>query len=524
MKLILGFTFFVILSMELVAQNGSMVIRVDGGLIEGISTSDSSVRVFLGIPYAAPPTGALRWRPPRPVAAWEGVRSAKSFGHRAMQQRPYGDMIFRDTMSEDCLYLNVWTPARNDDERLPVMVWIHGGGFIAGSSSEPRQDGENLSRKGVVVVSMNYRLGIFGFLSHPDLARESPVHASGNYGLLDQVAALGWVQRNIVRFGGDPNNVTIFGESAGSLSVCALIASPLTERLFRKAIGESGGYFGRRPLELQESMKIGEGIASKLGSQSIDELRKLPAGDILDVTPNEWPSISTNIDGLCLTEQPESTYTHGRQRSVPLLAGWNADEGKMAALLSPRKTTAGSFTDRAQSLFDGDAKQFLSFYPAGNDEEALRSASVFEGDKFMGYSTWKWIDLQSKTGSSSVYRYSFDQTPLVPSGAEVAGIPLEKFGARHACEIEYVFGTFPLTGVEWKENDRKLSDLIGTYWTNFAKSGDPNGPGLPSWPVYHSDDAYRAMHLTGRASGARPETDRARLEFLGSHRQWEKEP
>ncbi len=521
-KLFIGifiFTIFTLMTTSTVMSTNNQV-RVEGGILEGSTGTDSSIRIFKGIPYAAPPVGNLRWREPQPVKPWIGIRKADSFGPRSIQARVFDDMIFRDTMSEDCLYLNVWTPAKSDTEKLPVMVWIHGGGYIAGSSSEPRQDGENLAKKGVVVVSMNYRLGIFGFFAHPELSKESGHHSSGNYGLLDQIAALKWVQKNISVFGGDPKKVTIFGESAGSLSVSALIASPLAKSLFIRAIGESGAYFGRPPVKLSESEATGVYIASSLGVKSIAELRAKSGDEILTATPKEWWSISTNVDGYLFPEQIDSIYIKGKQNHVQLLSGWNAHEGKKSVLLANEKPTASSFTAQARRTFGNKADEFLKLYPAGSDADATASAIDYAGDQFMGFGTWKWIDTHSATGKSKVYQYSFDQTPLVPRDAKIGGIPLREFGARHACEIEYVFGAFPLLGIPWQDEDKNLSDLIGTYWTNFAKNGDPNGTGLPTWPEYSSGNGYQVMHLIGVNSHDEHDANRSRYLFLDANQEW----
>jgi para-nitrobenzyl esterase len=495
-------------------------VHVKGGLVEGSTGSDPGIRVFKGIPYAAPPVGDLRWRPPQPVQSWEGVYKTDHFGPRCTQARVYDDMVFRDEMSEDCLYLNIWTPAKRDTEGLPVMVWIHGGGFIAGSGSEPRQDGENLAKKGVVVVSMNYRLGIFGFFSHPDLTNESGHHASGNYGLMDQIAALQWVKENIGAFGGDPKNVTIFGESAGSLSVCALMASPLARGLFHRAIGESGAFFGRTQASLKQREEMGIKFSASLGARSISELRLKSTDEILDASPKQQPVYEPNIDGFVLPEPVDGIFNKGEQARIPLLAGWNADEGKMSVLFSNEQPTIRNFEKQARKVFNDKAIPFLKLYPAGTDSQVFRSAIDFAGDKFMGYETWKWIEIHSSTGESPVFRYSFDQVPLVAPDDTVGRIPLEEFGARHACEIEYVFGTFSLTGIPWRYEDKKLSELIASYWSNFARTGNPNAPGLPLWPEYGKGAQYQVMHFFGNQSHSSEDINRDRYVFLDANPEW----
>ena len=487
-------------------------VRTDKGVVEGTVSADSKIRIFKGIPYAAPPVGQLRWKPPEPAQNWDGVRKATEFGARCMQGRVFEDMVFRDSgPSEDCLYLNVWTPAESSTARLPVMFWIYGGGFVAGASSEPRQDGETLARKGVVVVSFNYRLGVFGFFSHPDLTKESPHHASGNYGLIDQAAALAWVQKNISAFGGDPDNVTIFGESAGSFSVSALMASPLSQTLFHRAIGESGAFFSST-LELQpldKSEEAGAKFAASLGAHSIQDLRAKPAAELLEATMKQNPFLfPQNIDGYFLADDIYSIFKNGKQSHVPLLAGWNEDEGSYKEFFKKEAPTAQNFAERAREMFGDKADQLLKLYPATTDEQAKRSAQDLAGDQFIGYSTWKWIEMQLATGNAPVYRYRFDQAP--PSEK-----PGESHGAYHSAEIEFVFETLPSKPLPWRPQDRKLSNLMSSYWTNFAKSGDPNGRGLPKWPAYKGDTHYQVMHLSAQLHAA-PDKYRARYEFLDS--------
>ena len=501
---------------------GADQVRTDAGIVEGTVSPGSSVRVFRGIPYAAPPVGELRWQPPGPVAPWEGVRPAADFGPRCMQGRIFDDMVFRDEPSEDCLYLNVWTPARSPAESLPVMVWIYGGGFQAGSASEPRQDGERLAGKGVVVVSMNYRLGVFGFLSHPELSEESEHRASGNYGLMDQTAALRWVRDNIARFGGDPGNVTVFGESAGSFSVSAQMASPLARGLLHRAIGESGAFFRLGPdsalatQPLSASEKSGAEFAASIAKPSLAALRALPAGELLAAALESKRWFSPNVDGYFMPEEAYDVYAAGEQGHVPLLAGWNADEVRAGVVLGEEKVTATGFTEKTRSRFKEAADALLKAYPAGSDAEALESAAALAGDLFIGYATWKWIEMHRKTGDAPVYRYSFDRKIPVAPGTKVGGKPAtaEDVGARHAGEIEYVFGALDsLPDVPWQAADRRLSDQMMTYWSNFARSGDPNGPGLPDWPRYEGGEGAMVMHLDVE-SRARPDTTRARYEAL----------
>ena len=498
-------------------------VRIDSGLLEGAAGGDPAIRAYLGIPFAAPPVGDLRWREPQPAAPWDGVLRADHYGPRPMQAPIYSDMIFRDKgPSEDCLYLNVWTPAKSASEKLPVMVWIYGGGLQAGASSEPRQDGKDLAKKGVLIVSMNYRLGVFGFLAHPGLSKESG-HGSGNYGLMDQIAALKWVQRNITAFGGDPGNVTIFGESAGSYSVSALMASPLARGLFHKAIGESGALLGTpryqsHTLPLSEAEAKGEEFAESLGAKTIAELRAIPADKVLKADRDHEEHFGAIIDGYALPKSGSEIYAAGEQAHVPLLAGWNADETRVYNAFGDKRPTAKSFAKQVAKDYGREAASVLGFYPADSDEEAVRSAGDLANDRFIVIGTWKWIDMQRKTGGSPVYRYSFDRAVPIAPGRVINGSPATAadVGAVHASEICYVFGALDsVPGVTWEPGDRALSDAIGTYWTNFARTGNPNGGGMPDWPAYGTADGYQVMHLD-TVQKAAPARNMDRYEFWDS--------
>ena len=488
-------------------------IATADGILEGVESADGKVRTFKGIPFAAPPVGPLRWRPPEPVRKWTGVRDASEYGPRPMQGRIFSDMVFHDAgPSEDCLTLNLWMPA-GPQAKLPVMVWIFGGGFAAGSSSEPRQDAGNLSKKGVLVVSLNYRLGVFGFLAHPELTAESGRGASGNYGLLDQLAALRWVRSNIATFGGDPDNVTIFGESAGSASVSGLVASPLARGLFQRAIGESGAFFYRnRPLKpLAQAEASGVGFAaSAFGGAALAALRARPAQEILDAAL-KMPrgTFSPDVDGYFLPSDCRTIYAEGRQSHVPLMAGWNRDEGSPSAIFAGDEPTAAHFLERARALFGGDADEFLTLYPVATDAEARRAAQDLAGDQYTGYATWKWLETHLATGGSPVYRYQFLQTLPLPPEAPPGTEP----SAPHASEIEFVFRVLSSRSLPWRQQDRDVSELMASYWTNFAKTGDPNGSGLPAWPAYGARDGYQVMSLSA-TPGASPDRHRGRYLFL----------
>ncbi len=509
----------VLLSFAAFAHGASpTTVKTDKGKVEGALTTDGKVVAFKGIPYAAPPVGNLRWQPPQPAAKWKGTRPAKEFGSHCIQSSGYPDMVFHDPgPSEDCLTLNVWAPAGAKRGSLPVMVWIYGGGFVSGSTSENRQDGQFLAHRNVIVVSMNYRLGIFGFFAHPELTAESAHHASGNYGLMDEGAAVEWVKRNIAGFGGDPKNITIFGESAGSFAVSSLMASPLTKGLISKAIGESGGAFYSGGLsyptrEISEQ-KDSDFAQAAFGTTKLADLRKLSSDEILKAatakTTPAPPRFGPDVDGYFLPDSVPNIFAAGQQAHVPLLAGWNADEGRSEALFAKPPVTAENFAAQAEKQFGERAKDFLAVYPATTDAEAVTSAGDFGGDNFIAYSTWAWIEAQGKTGSSPTYRYFFN-----------LGSPGDKnhpaiLGAFHSDDIEYVFGTIDSRPeAVWRPEDRKLSDQMGQYWTNFARTGDPNGPDLPKWPTTGPTE-WQVMYLSAD-SQAKADPYRARYLFLDS--------
>jgi para-nitrobenzyl esterase len=499
-------------------------VKVNSGTLAGTSNQDHTVRIFKGIPFAAPPVGDLRWKAPQPTPGWEGVRQADKFGSACLQTNVFGDIYFRDNQpSEDCLNLNIWIPAKPAQAKLPVLLWFYGGGFVAGANSEPRYDGENLAKKGVIVVEPNYRLAVFGFLAHPELTHESEHKASGNYGLLDQVAALRWVVKNIAAFGGDPHNITIAGESAGSLSVSALMASPLSRDLFQKAMGESGAFFaggttgGLVPKRLSDAEQMGLEFAKSVGADSLAAMRAKPADELLQAAAkrNRGFGFGVDIDGYFLSTDVPAIYAQGDQSHVPLLAGWNADEGKMLVLFNPLKPTAKSFAEQASTRFGDQAPEFLKYYPANTDQQALVSAEALASDDFIAFATWKWIEMQRKTGDSAVYRYHFEQVPAVKPGAMVGPIPAGELGSKHAGEIEYVFQTLKSqNGVPWTEDDFKVSDVMSSYWANFVKNGNPNGKGLPEWPTYSSKNGFQLMHLSGKSIQAAADALHDRYEFL----------
>jgi para-nitrobenzyl esterase len=479
-------------------------VKTRNGTVQG-TTEASGIRAYRGIPFAAPPAGDLRWKPPQPVKNWSGVRPADKFGAQCMQRRVFSDMVFRASgMSEDCLYLNVWTPAKSNNERLPVLVYFFGGGYTAGDGSEPRYDGEAMARKGVVALTVNYRLNVFGFFAHPELTKESPQHASGNYGLLDSWAALRWVQDNIAAFGGDPRKVTIAGESAGSISVSALMASPLSKGLIAGAIGESGAMIEPTlpPLPLAEGEKNGLTFATGIDAPSLAALRALPAEKLLEATAKQGiPRFAPTVDGYFLPKLPVEIFAAREQARVPLLAGWNSEESSSRAVLGPAEPTPENYANALKKLYNDRADQALKLYPGSTLEEVQQSATALAGDRFIAYSTWKWIELHGQ-GSNSVYRYFYSRPR---PGAR---------GASHSAEIEYAMGNLAGNKVfAWTPDDDKVSETMQGYFANFVKTGDPNGSGLPGWPAANRGGDVQVMHIDVNTR-AGPDTTRDRYLFL----------
>jgi para-nitrobenzyl esterase len=499
-------------------------VNTDNGMVQG--TEQSGIRSFKGIPFAAPPVGDLRWKEPQPAAKWRDVRQATQFGPRCMQAPIYSDMVFRSNgVSEDCLYLNVWTPASGSNARLPVLVYFYGGGFAAGDGSEPRYDGENMARQGIVALTVNYRLGVFGFLAHPELTKESPHHASGNYGLLDQAAALRWVQKNIAAFGGDPKKVTIAGESAGSISVSVLMASPLSKGLIAGAIGESGASIAPTlpPVPLAEAEQTGVKFATGVGAASLAALRAMTAQQLLETASKPGGGrFPLMIDHYLLPKSPAEIFAAGEQAHVPLLVGWNSEEMSGRALLRGASPTVENYTKAVRAAYADRADDVLKLYPASADADVLRAATDLAGDRFIAYSTWKWADLHRTTGSEPVYLYLYahPRPAMVTlpahaqparSGANGNGNGTDSGngrgsnsvgtatspprGAVHSAEIEYAMGNLAGNTVyAWTAEDRKISEVMHAYFANFVKAGDPNGSGLPRWPAMQGGQPSADMH------------------------------
>jgi len=460
----------------------AMPVKVDGGRMEGQGAD--GLTVYKGVPFAEPPVGELRWRAPRPVKAWSGVRQATTFAPACMQTGVSMPGETPPVISEDCLYLNVWTPAKVAGERLPVLVWIPGGGFSSGSASMPLYWGDRLAKEGAVVVTVGYRVGPLGFLAHPELTAESPQRSSGNFGLEDQIAALRWVQRNIAAFGGDPGRVTIAGQSAGAISVSILMASPLARGLFHRAIGQSGGLF--EPLQLAPSYQLpnaereGVAYATSVGARSLAELRRLPASALLQGKTEliSHPVIEPHV----LPASPYGVFAAGRQHDVPILIGSNADEARSLTVLTEVK--AATFADDIARRWGPLPPEIIAAYPNATDEEARKARAAFERDLRFGWDMWAWARLQSATGKSRVYYYRFGHEPPFPSGS-----PYEGWGAAHFAELWYMFDHLDQEHWPWRASDRALARAMTSYWINFVRSGDPNGPGLPAWPAFSNADS-----------------------------------
>jgi para-nitrobenzyl esterase len=493
-----------------VASLSAMVpeqVRIDTGLLQGTKgVTAPAVRIFKGIPYAAPPLGENRWRAPQPAARWEGVRMADTFGNRCMSGVTFGAPgggrggragapnaapaaapvpapapapPAQPPLAEDCLYANVWTSAASASDRRPVMVWIYGGGFTGGAGSEQRYDGERLAAKGPIVVTFNYRLGTFGFFAHPELARESGRNAAGNYGVMDAIAMLQWVKRNIAAFGGDPNNVTLFGESAGAIMISSLAGSPQAKGLFHRMITQSGAWMGLTMAKMAQGGQAqgnGAAAADKMGVKTLAELRAKPA--------TELSALGTSglvVDGYIIPEDVSITVARGRQHDVDLLSGSNSDEGTFFPG-GPAATFEG-FRARSQQRYGELSDNFLKLYPVTSDTDAAAAYLMSYADE----TSWNMRQsavAQEKKGKKA-FVYYFTRVPRQANGQ------LSPRGATHTAEIQYPFNN--PTGLNWDDTDRKIADLMSSYWANFATKGDPNGAGLPKWPQFKDMTAGRVM-------------------------------
>ena len=491
-------------------------VRIDSGNISGVPTSTPGIYVFRGIPYAAPPVGNLRWHAPRPVAKWSGVRKMDEFQAPCVQPQRANPKDTRG--NEDCLYLNVWTPAKSAADKLPVMVWVHGGGFRDGTGAMPLHDGENLAKKGVVLVTINYRLGVLGFLAYPELTRESDRNASGNYALMDDIAALQWVQRNIGALGGDPAKVTLFGQSAGSMAVSCLQASPLAKGLFRAVIGQSGASFSAMLNNgtLADAEAKGVKFAESVGAKSLAELRAKPAAELITASFSPGP----NADGYVLPKPPLALFQERAENHVPALVGSNSDEGR---LFARGPVTARQFIEQAHQKFGDAAAEYLKLFPAGSDAQAKESRQRAATVESMGLNVRVWAELQTKAGSKTYVYYFSRMTPGGPPPSMADALPI---GAPHGEDLAYVSNNIGRTEALRNSDtfhdakpdayDLKLADMVSSYWVNFAKNLDPNGPGLPAWQPFNPAHADQVMNL-GDKVGMISTPDNAAILFLEKH-------
>lgn len=475
-------------------------VRLDSGMVSGAAGQEPDMKIFKGIPFAASPVGNLRWRAPQPAAHWDGVRAADRFGPVCMQN---SNNPAAPKPSEDCLYLNVWTAAQSASDKRPVMLWIYGGGYTVGSASQPDYDGEHLAAKGAIVVTFNYRLGAFGFFGHPELTKESDRRGAANFGMMDAIAALEWVQKNIAAFGGDPKRVTIFGESAGSGMVAHLMASPRAKGLFARAIGESSAWgisVAGRMSTLADAEQAGVKLGEALGAKSLADLRAQPADAILKAGRGTGPV----VDGWLLPEDTGAIFAQGKQNDVPVLLGSNQDEGTF--FLQP--TTAEKFVEQVKSRYGDATGEFLRFYPASSDEQANASALMDFRDQ-MAWMMRNWARLETRVGKGSrSYVYYFTHQPPVAADTKGGG---RRRGATHTAEIPYVFQT--QGNRPWTDVDRQVSDLMSSYWVNFAATGDPNSKGLPKWPVFNERKTTNVMVFSDKPEAGSGPLNAAQVAF-----------
>lgn len=481
------------------------VVKTAAGLVSGIL--EDSVYIFKGVPFAAPPVGELRWKEPKPHAPWTDTLACTKFGATPIQneQKPFRMwteefLAPAEPYSEDCLYLNIWSGASHANDKLPVLVWIYGGGFNSGSGACAIYDGKALANEGIVYVTINYRLGAFGFMAHPELTAEADHKSSGNYGLMDQIAALKWIKKNIAAFGGDPEKVTIAGQSAGSMSVQCLVASPLAKGLFRGAIAQSGT--GHSARTLQEAEKIGTALSSKINSASIASLRELNADSLLSLS-NTFPfgSFFPNVDSYVIPTALDSIFEKKQHNDVTVMVGWVLGDGD---LVMRQPKSANDFIKDASKSFGKKSTEFLKHFPASSDEEAIASQKKLGLIQFAAAGAYKW----AKINSSNTYLYEFTYVPT-----DKPGFP--NYGAFHTSEVPYALHTLSLWNRPWKQTDYDVEQYMSTYWLNFVKTGNPNSEGLPEWKPY-KPEAPAIMQL-----GATPESTPGRFEaeinFFSAH-------
>ena len=548
---------FLLPTMGMMAQTQ---VKTADGILEGKDLS--GIHVFKGIPFAAPPVGNLRWKAPQPAQKWEGVRMAKEFGPNPMQEALFGDMNFGTKKnSEDCLYLNIWTPAKTMKEKLPVLIYFNGGGLMAGSGSEPRYAGDAMARKGIISITANYREGIFGFFAHPQLSKETSYKGSGNYGFMDQVAAIRWVKDNIEAFGGDPDRITIVGESAGSISVSALMASPLCKGLFAQAMGSSGSVMGFKKIQTlkeaeQQGVALAQEIAEKIaqqkesengndkkngkknakkvgknvGMKNLGDLRALPAEELMKLASvKSMPSAI--VDGYFLTEQPTETFAKDNQAKVPLLIGGNNQEMTPWVVLMGKQPTVENLKAGAKATFgEENIDELFRLYGINSDKDVLEQPGInLASDLFLDYSTWKWGNMHKLTSGQPVYRYRYcHPRPAMAIKGKVAGLaggvqdakadapamPQDK-GAVHSADIEYAMGTLPTNRIyDWQPEDYMISDIFSQYYVNFVKTGNPNGLGLVEWPSTNGKAIAPVLQIDANTTVKADEQMEKRYDFI----------
>lgn len=537
MKLIIYlFALTMLYNVEVNAQNNNsfaVQTKIGNGIIEGNYDTKSGIQTYFGVPFAKPPVGTLRWKAPQPLTNWTGVKETKKFGPRPMQTVVFGDMNSRSNgVSEDCLYLNVWTPAKRNTKDLPVLVYFYGGGNVAGDASEPRYDGESMAKKGIVTITCNYRLNVFGNFAHPELSAEAQYKASGNYGLLDQVAVLKWVQKNIAAFGGDPKKVTIAGESAGSISVSYQMASPLAKGLIAGAIGESGAGITptMAPVTLAEAEKQGADFAKNAGVPTLKQLRALSTREVYEIY-NESKRFGFPIvlDNYFLPKTLPQIFASREQAQVPLLLGWNSAEIPGQAFMFGQPYKEENYIARVKKEYPNDFEEVLKLYPHSSEKEIELSATALAADRFISYSTWKWFDLHLKNSSQPVYRYLYSKLrPALIDNSLASGLAggtvkkegntqkvTEAVGAPHACEIEYCMGNLHLIKeYAWTADDFRVSETMLSYFANFIKTGNPNGDKLPEWTVAKASESNPSVMIIDTKSRTEKAVNDARYLFL----------
>ncbi|MBO7418362.1 MAG: carboxylesterase family protein [Bacteroidaceae bacterium] len=495
----------------------TLQVKTQAGVVEGIA--EDGIKKFLGVPFAAAPVGDLRWKAPQPVVAWEGVREAKTFGNDPMQPRVFGDMNFRGPKTdEDCLYLNIWTPANYTDEALPILIYFNGGGLMAGSGSEPRYDGTAIAQLGVIGVTANYREGVFGFFAHPDLTAETSYKGSGNYGFLDQVAAIQWVKDNIAAFGGDPNRINIVGESAGSFSTSLLMCSPLSKGNLAGVMGSSGAeVLPYGAVAQTDADAAGAKLLESRGIKSLADARALSADSLQKLIPPQGMA-NVVLDGYFMKESADDVFKKGEQAQVPLLVGWNSQEGSPAGALRGQEQTLANYKKAMTATFGDMTDEIFKAYGLETDADLFSIKSLnLAGDLFTGFPTWKWADYHAKTSKQPVYRYKYmHPRPQVSAkmGNRVAALaggvremteeekkaqaerPKFPAGAVHSADIEYAMGNLDSNEFyDWQPEDYAISKLFLTYYANFCKYGNPNGEGLPQWTAINGQEVAPVMYI-----------------------------